>query len=411
MAKSDNLTTISIDTRTSTFHFYTTADGNAASIEHHIKKYAGAHFSDEFYEKFKAALKDFVERHPAEGVQKVTLVLPDAAVLTDTVKIPTLRGPGQTKKSLEATLDGLYRNRKDLRIVSYMANQNRQNSTFALAAVQKDIVSKLYAAVSENKMLIDTLTFASNSAASAASLIDGKLKNASYLLLDVKNTYARFVFVANGKAVGFYTLPFGLEFLRKKRVVQEDMLFNHNYAELTVLNAKERAKSKKLTVMALAGDDAALLDEEDEDDTLEPTEPIAEETDDEAYEPDDEPIAPQPGMKLYFRKSPRRLPKFMLRDVPETQEGILYENFRVFVKWALTLIAGNDKLTELGKPAFVCVNLPDDLAGVLDAVNAEIAENGIKFVRLPVGDQPAQVADNLELYGGLFPKHYTANKF
>ena len=32
---------------------------------------------------------------------------------------------------------------------------------------------------------------------------------------------------------------------------------------------------------------------------------------------------------------------------PETKEGIACENFRVFVKWALSLIHNNEKLTEL----------------------------------------------------------------
>ncbi|MBQ8449231.1 MAG: hypothetical protein IJX27_09930 [Clostridia bacterium] len=111
-------------------------------------------------------------------------------------------------------------------------------------------------------------------------------------------------------------------------------------------------------------------------------------------------------------KTPRKLPKFMQREVPTTPEGVAYENFRVFVKWALTLIHGNEKLTELGKPEFVCVNIPGDLVGVLEKVNEEAEENGITFTALPTENADANVSANLELYGGLFPKQMgTANKF
>ena len=111
----------------------------------------------------------------------------------------------------------------------------------------------------------------------------------------------------------------------------------------------------------------------------------------------------QPIPKL-FKKKARKLPKFMQREIPESAEGILYENFRIFEKWALTLIGGNEKLTEIAKPGFVCVNIPDDLAYVLNKVNEEEKENGISFTALPRGNADSAVTSNLELYGGLFPK-------
>lgn len=403
MARSNYSTTIAIDTERSVFHFYSMIGNDKSTITHHIKSYAGGQFDENFYTKFKEAVKEFSQDTPSETVRKVTVILPDNAVLTDTVRIPTMKGIGQTKKTLDITLGGLYRNYKDLRVVSHAAEQNRQYSTFAIAAVKKNIISSIYAACSENKLLVDTLTYASSATVGGAVLLNPKLKNASYLLLDIKNVYSRFVFVANGKTVGYYTLPFGLEFLRKPKVMQEDMLFDHSYAELAVLNAREKAKSKKLTVMDLGEEFVdAIVDNEDE----ELSEDIADAEDviaDEEAE-NEETVRPQITQKIFARKSPRKLPKFMLREMPETEEGIAYENFRVFVKWALTLIHGNEKLTELGKPEFVCVNIPQDLMSVIDTANEEAEESGIIFTRLPSEGGDAAVISNLELYGGLFPK-------
>ncbi len=433
MQKLNYSTTIAIDAERSVFHFYSMIGNDKSTIAHHIKSYAGGQFDENFFAKFKEAVKEFAQDTPSETVRKVTVVLPDKAVMTDTIRIPTMKGFGQTKKTLDVTLGGLYRNYKDLHVVSHVAEQNKQYSTFAIAAVQKNIISSIYAACSENKLLVDTLTYASSAAVSGAVLLNPKLKNASYLFLDIKDVYSRFAFVANGKTVGYYVLPFGLEFLRKPKVISEDMLFDHSYAELTVLNAREKAKSKKLTIMALGEEFAdAIVDSEDEGEELAEAveagnaekvisdlDALADgesDNDDEAEAETDveaeaevvETVRPQLNQKIFTRKSPRKLPKFMLREVPETEEGIAYENFRVFVKWALTLIHGNERLTELGKPEFVCVNLPKELMGVIDMVNEEAEENGVTFTCLPNEEEEATILSNLELYGGLFPKQITA---
>jgi hypothetical protein len=331
----------------------------------------------------------------------------------DAINIPTMHGVGQTKKTLDTTLHSLFPNHANLRMLTYLMAQNKQYSTFSLTALQKHIISSCYAACSENKMLVDTLTFASNAAMGDAVALDPKLKGESFVLLDVKDTHTRVVFVVNGKTVGFYPLPFGYELLRASRVIPEDTLFDHSFAALSVLNASERARAKKLTVFGSAEarsespfdtesagrqsapDTSLALPEEQEDmtDAEQQESPSAE-------APDPEEVS----LQNYARKAPRRLPKFMQREVPTDQEGILAENFRVFVKWTLDLIAANSKLTALGKPSFVCVNLPHDLLGVLDGVNATAEENGILFRPLFPAQLDASVSANLELYGGLFPK-------
>lgn len=411
MAKSDYSTIIAIDMNRSLIHFYSSLDNDNKTIDHQIKSFSGGQIDDNFFTKFKKAIKEYAENTPSESVRKVAVILPDNAVLTDTVRIPTIKGLGQTKKALEATLSGLYRNYNNLTVVSQVAEQNKQFSTYTIMAVRKDIVSSIYAVCSENKMLVDTLTCASAAAVNGASLVNTKVKTSSYLLLDIKDTYTRFVFVVKGAAVGSYTLPFGYEFLRKPKVTQEDMLFDHSYAEITVINAREKAKAKKLTL--LGPDDESDEDQEDE----EAIAPVFFDESDGMYEDEDEedeeefeveerisdPLAPRNIQKFLNKKTPRKLPKFMQREIPETREGVLYENFRVFVKWALTLIQENSKLTELGKPEAVYVNIPKAFIGVFEEVNKEAEENGILFTPL-TEDSRNSALSNLELYGALFAR-------
>lgn len=408
MANSNNLTTIVIDKERSALHFYSMLGKGKSAVTHHIKSYSGGALDESFFVKFKEAVKEFAENVPSERVRRVTVVLPDNAVLTDTVKVPTMKTPSQTKRALDVTLDGLYRNCKDLKITAQLAAQNKQYTTFTVMAVQKYIASSIYAACSESKLLVDTLTSASGATVGGAVFLNPKLKNASYLLLDIKDVYSKFVFVSSGRPVGNYTLPFGLEFLKKPTVVQEDMLFDHSYAELAVINAREKAKSKKLTVMALDELPEELDAESEEYSNTALDGESFENSSDEGGQTvkEDVSAAPQqPNQKIFTRKAPRKLPKFMQRDIPETKEGIAFENFRIFVKWALSLISGNEKLTELSQIETVYVNIPRELAFVLDKTNEEAEQNGIVFTLFQSGQKDASLSFNLDLYGGMYPKN------
>ncbi len=398
MAKLNYLTTIAIDTDRSVIHFYSMTGNDRSTIVHQVKSYRGAHFDVEFFETFKLAVKEYAMETPSESIRKVTVVLPDSAVLLDAIKVPTMKGSIQTKKALNVTLGNLYKNFADLRTLSYVADQNKQYSTFVVTAVKKHIISSIYAVCAENKLYVDTLTFASCSTISGALSLHSKIKNDSYLFLDVKEHSSKFIFVVGGKTVGSYPLPFGLDLLNSEKVIQEDMLFNHSYAELFVINARERAKSKKLTMMGLDAEEAESVFDVDEDD--------------EDFEIDETPtevVELQPQGKVYTRKTPRKLPKFMQREIPETKEDVQNENFRTFIKWALSLIKDNDKLVALGEPSCVLVNVPKDLEFLIDKANEDVEENGIRFARLLTDEENAEITLNLELFGGLFTKTVNQN--
>lgn len=427
MSKLNYSATIAIDTCRSTLHYFSMLGNDINSIEHKIKNYTGLPFEEMFFTRFKDVIKEFSEEIPSESIRKISLIMPDNSVALDTINVPTLRSKSATRNALNLTLGGIYKNFTDLKVQANIAAQNRQYTTFSTVAIQKRILTALYAACSENKLLVDTTTYAAGATAGALAILNPKLKNASYLFLDIKDTYSRFVFVVNGRAAGYFHLPFGLEFLGRYKCVQEDMLFDHTMAELTVLNAREKAKAKKLTVLAedvkQADSEAdevadngytaeAVLPQESEDsDHFEDSE----ENEQEQRSVMTEPFAMTSGQritmpKIMAKKTPRKLPKFMQRPVPWNREGITYENFRVFVKWALTLIASNEKITSLGKPEFVCVNIPDEFDYIIDRTNEEQEENGIEF-RLIGGAYEPSVYLNLELYGGFFPKAiHNANK-
>ena len=412
MGKLNYTTTIAIDTQRSAIHYYSMLGNDQSKIEHRIKNYSGYSLDDNFFTRFKEIINEFVAETPSESIRKISLILPDNAVAVDTVNVPTMRKKAATDNALGLALGEIYRNSADLKIMNHLAAQNKQYTTYSVAAIQKRILTGIYSVCAENKMLVETTTFAASSTIGAVASLNPKLKNATYLFLDIKDTFSRFVFVVNGRAVGYYTLPFGLEFLDGQKYIQEDMLFDHTMAELTVINAREKAKSKKLTVLAEQSDDDADLEVSDEapvqaaPTTEDDADLLDEELDQEAAAETAEAIADQRpvNQKVLAKKTPRRLPKFMQRPIPETPEQIVNENFRVFVKWALSLLISNEKILTLGAPEFVCVNIPAHLSYAIDFVNEEKEENGIEFRALNANDATAEVLANLEFYGGFFPK-------
>ncbi len=409
------MTVLGIDMRRGALHYYNVLGDSVDSVVHTVQNYAGAAFDDDFLKKFNDAVAKFVENEPSEEVRKIAFVVPDEVVALDNVSLPMLRSQKLLQNSLETKLAEIYLNFDNLTFRTFQAEKNRQYCTYSVAAIQDRVLQALYSACSENKLYADVLTYASASTVTAVSTLNPKWKDESYLFLDVKDVYSRFIFVANGRCVGFYPLPFGLEFLSAHKYVQEDMLFDHSMAELTVLNARERAKSKKLSVMndSTVGEmaesvslDSMLVTNNDWDDDDEAVEEAVE-------EPVAEPIAAEVAStatatknKLMAKKTPRKLPAFMQRPVPSTTEEITKENFRVFVKWALTLIENNPKLTAFGNPKFICVNLPKDMQYVIDDVNEDELENGFPFVRFDCADDNEDLAKNLELFGGLYGNNW-----
>lgn len=411
---------IGIDTDRELIHFYSAKNGDAKSINYLMCGYKAKPFSPEFYEKVGAILGQYRQDHPDDTMQKVAIVLSDSAVLTDTVNLPPINKKA-LDSSLSASLTNLYKNSAELKFNRSLALQTKSMATYAVAAMRKDIINNLHKICSQNQVGTVDFTYASAAVTNAAFALNDKTRNGSFVILDIKEEFARIILVCKGKTLGFYTLPFGHKILYKTRITPEDLLFDHAMADLIVLNAKERAKAKNLT---LAEDVAALNptaptaegesdEDEDEFELIPPSRRKAKEEEEEDY--DELMEEEERESELISRKSKkpaRKLPKFMHRPTPTNREGYMYENFRMFVKWTLEVIASNPGVTALGAPETVYVNMPEEYYFLFDVVNEEAEDNGVVFAPLFATAPDEVIKKNLELYGGFFTKQYnTLNDF
>lgn len=418
--KSEFSTVISVDPRASAVHFYSMTAGDKDSLTHDVKNYRARPFDKEFFQIFTKYLEEYSQQYPSVQTAATTLIMPDNIVATDLVSVPTM-SHRRTEDSVNVAIDTLYKNRHELRINHCMTAQNKQYTTFALTAIRQEILSAFYTACATNKMTPQCVTFASNSAANAVQIINPKLKSTSFLLLDIKPEFTRVSIVVKGRAAGCYFLPFGFSILQKVRLAAEDMLFDHSVGELVVLNAKEKARAKQLTMM---GEDAAAQlgssmaeDAAENGENGEAGKPAEEDDWSEEAEAraEAEKLTAQPigaPIKSLPKKQPRKLPKFMLRPQPSGEREYAYENFRIFVKWALNILQANEKLTMQGAPEAVYVNMPEEFDYLFDMVNEEQEENGILFASAGCNGEKELINRNLELYGGFFaPQLNKSNNF
>ena len=406
---------IGIDADREVISLYSMTGSDKSSINYQMSNYKAKIFSGEFYDKLGAVLGQFREDHPNIPMQKVTIVLPDSAVLTDMINLPAINKKA-VDSSLAASLSNIYGNSSDIKFNRMMVNQSKQMVTYAISGVRKDILLGLQKACAEHQIGIGSITYASSAATNAAMTVNPKLKNGSFVLLDIDEEFAKIVFVVKGKTLGFYTLPFGYKMLYKTRVMAEDLIFDHSAAELLILNAKVKAKAKHLATEEEVEEVVEAVTEDDEDDELEfPGRRKADDEEDEVDEELEKELAEveadaepedldfDAGKKL--KKVARKLPKFMLRPTPTNREGYMYENFRLFVKWTLEFIASNPAIASLGYPEAVYVNMPEEYNFLYDMINIEEEDNGVRFIPLVDGEETDIVKKNLTLYGGFFTKN------
>lgn len=385
---------IAIDIDGEIIHFFSADKGNQKSFRHDTHSYRARPFDDEFFEKFGHILKLHCEQNPGAQLGKVSLLLPDQIFLMDTVNIPTIQKSAMNT-SLGLAVQNIYKNADALEYRTYTAAQNKQFTTYGLVGIRKDIIAKLKKVCSDNQISVSNISFFANAAANGAFVLNPKLKNASFMLLDIKERSARFSIVIKGRTVGYYSLPFGYSILSRTRLTAEDLLFDHSPAELIVLNAKEKAKAKQLTV----GEEVAAMDT-----VFNEAETVNEDSE-KSFEIDEDDFETKYSAAL-TKKVARKLPKFMLRETPTGREAYAYENFRIFLKWTLDLYTNNAALINLGTLDTVYVNMPAENSFLFPMINAEAEENKLKFAPLIETKNQERVTGNLDLFGGLYVKQY-----
>ena len=378
-------------------------------------------FTDAFFQEATRLLDDFFEGIPSARHQPAFVVLPSAAVGLETFNLPNM-SRARAQVALDTELKNLYEDRlKTKKINRFLLVQNKDYSIYGAIYFDKTLVSRIYKMLTDVKMIPRLTTYAGNALLDSALGMSARLRGKSFLFADVQKGNTVITLCSKGKTMGTTNLPHGYDILSEEEVFSEYMITDHVAAEIAVINAREAARAKALTqagadtyaeepAQTQAAEVAKSETAEDPDD-----EDFSEEGGLKAVEEGDAPAAEQEKVKSsknkIYRKIPKRYPKFMTREVPQTPEGVLYENFRILLKWMLLYARQAETAEYLSKPEFIVVNLPPKYSHLTEQANEEQKQCGGLLLRpfVPAEKLPEQVRENLDLYGCTYAKHYNAN--
>ena len=396
-AQSNFYSVISVRPEDSQIDFYSSVGRDKNNLKLDTKNYKARFNDEEFYQEFARCLREYAMSNPSYAGKSsfVTVILPDWLISTSTFNIPGVNRKS-TENLFKVSYEGTFKNNREFKMNQLTVMQNKQYATIAVAVIRQKLMQDIYTACSGSNMFASILTSRSNCIVSGALQLNNKLKNETFILLDIRESASKIIYTTKGVTLGCIDLPFGSSILRETKPVAENMLFNHPVAELAVINAKEKAKAKQLTIAA--GEEQTLEGEEGGEDVSLFDETPAQQSARTITQ----------TVKVLPKKTPRNLPKWMQRPIPETPEGVAAENFRIFVKYVLEFIRGNERLTTIAQPGAVYVNMPEDLIYLIDEANKEEAENKIKFASLGLNREKPQIKDHLELYGGLFASQFSS---
>lgn len=408
-------------------------------------------FTDEFFAEAQELLRDYFTKKPSLLNLPAYVVLPDQAVGFETFNLPNMPRVKQLQ-TLETEFANLYEGRhKDKKINRFIVSQNKQYTTYGAVLFDKKLISRIYNLLTDVKLFPKETTYSGNALLNSVYNFMPKSRGKNFVFADVHFDYTEIAVSSKGKTLGVAIIPHGVSLLKGDKVEMEYMRTDHETGEIAVINARETARAKSLTlsgeeidlsvipegatvedyaVDASAGEEysgnaakeeAAGTQAEGEA-VLEAaataeesvTEQIPEDADFIDEEEEAARLAQEAKAKLaktkIYRKMPKRYPKFMQRELPETENGIMYENFRIIMKWIL-LYARQAQLSEYTvSPEYILINIPESFYHLLDRANEEQGEEGLNFRPFVATDKfAAEIKGNLNLYGCLFAKNYNKN--
>jgi len=368
---------IAVDQLLESVRFCSSGDENE-SLTIDSAKYKVRPFDKDFYDRLSKIIKQHKEKNPDSDLQKASIILPDQLFMLDMVTIPMIHRKAM-QHSLSLAIENVYKNASEMNLMTYGIGQTKQTATYGLVGIRWNVLEEVRKTFTENGINVSGITYATNAMVNGAMAMNQKLRNETFMLMDIKEECTRFALVVRGCTMGYFDLPFGHSIMYKSRLASEDTLFDHRAGELLVLNAKERARAKQLTMEGVE-DEAGEEDEVFEEGSA--------------------------------QRNGRKLPKFMQRPTPTTREEYIYENFRIFLKWALDLLTSNREIVNLAKMDTVYVNMPDEYRFLFDVVAKKHEGREVKFVPLLSEGEDTVISANLELYGGYFLNKFNeANTF
>ena len=354
------------DTDNCNIHFCYEPKDHKNSYNHAVERCSAEPFSDDFFEKFASVVNLYKKSHPKVAFDKTALVLPNSVICTDIVSIPTVRRV-LVNSSLALAINSIYSNSTELKFSSYLLAQNKQTMTFGLVGVRADLLNRMKKVLGGNQINLICVTYAANCNINWLLDVNNKLRTSSFLYMGIRQNRTDFVFTVKGQTSTFYSIDIGYEILTESKFLRESDVLDHYASRRLIYSALEN--TRRYNVNAIA-------------ELEEPQKKKAQEL---SYED-------------------------IMRKMAKLNRNIACENFKIFKKWALSVIASNYDITQFGEIDTVYVNIPEIFDFVFEKINEGNEEGDIKFENILAMDPKKSIsAPHSETYGGIQVKQFNRN--
>ena len=357
--KSKNLITVCFDFQTGIIKLTTEANGKHVEEERPCLLNS---YSDELYKALVADILNFAKNNGINRI-RVNVVFPDTAVVTDCVEVPVIAGKN-IKNTLEISLCGLYKNRKDLFIKSFCAFKNKNSNTYFVSGIKAERVMKLKAACAAAKIGVNSCVVSSEATIRAFRDLRKDSKK-GYIFADVKKNSTKLIFVYNGNAVCGATIPFGVSLLESENVVNVNDVIRHTAAETAVLKAYINALSNEIAY------DNGLDENSDKE-------------------------------ELYYDKAAKKIRRKQAESLVAAtadEQDVFATNLKTFAEWIYRYIDDNEKIVSLINPSFIYVNVDKEYEFIIDKLNENYKES-ISFCSAQLNNLDEKIVSDLSCYGG-----------
>lgn len=349
-------------------------------------------------------------------------IMPHFMYGVDFITLPSIK-KSHLGENFKTELRNMYKNYDELVFLSNEIYSAKASVTYSVFFTQKKVLSDLRAAFGKVNINIGRFLPYGSTLVCGAMKMNSAVRKNPCLILSLEKNYGYIAAFGRDTLMGGLEIPFGIEALSDSKVMSERTLYRDDSAELLVINARERAKSTKLTMAINIEDekiDDSIQDDEDEnkeENTVSVSEIAAineenpelpditkagTENDDEYDDDDDEDDAPEvKNIKTLNKSAVRVLPKFMRRPTPETPQGFVMENFRLFERRILLTAREMTLSGYMPKPETVYMFLPQEMSFVADVMAHE--NPNLKWVNVADmsqnrGDLALQGAANFAQY-------------
>ena len=135
-------TVISINFQEKSIVFYSMTGDNRQSINVKRVLFRSSEPDEKFFKFFGEQLAEYGRENPSLQAAVVSVVVPDNAVVTDTVNIPAINRKAMDN-GFELAMKTMYTNFDEMKTNKMLAASNKQYGTFFVTMIKKEFLSEL----------------------------------------------------------------------------------------------------------------------------------------------------------------------------------------------------------------------------------------------------------------------------